>query len=350
MIFVGCDFHSRFQRIAMLDTEIGELIEQSLSHENGEAKQFYASLNAPARVGVESTGTTQWFERLLGELGHELWIGDAAQIRAMVIRKQKTDSRDAAHLLTLLMSDRFPRIWVPTPQDRDARQLIVHRQKLVRMRASIKNQLHGLTMSQGICRKTKLWSKQGRQELEVLPLEPWANLRRHELLRMLDQLESSVEELNRSVAHEASMREDATLLMTHPGIGPNIALAFVLTIGPADRFERSKQVVSYLGLNPKEYSSGGRQHLGRISKQGNMMMRWLLVEGAQSAVKYDAELRRDYLRLKFRRSSGIAIIAIARKLAIRMYWMLRTQADYAQLVRMQGSPRGTLVTDSSSSF
>lgn len=106
---------------------------------------------------------------------------------------------------------------------------------------------------------------------------------------MLDQLESSIQELNRSVAQEAKLREDATRLMTRPGIGPNIALALVRTIGPAERFERSKQIVSYPGLNPKEHSSSGRQHLGPISKQGNMMMRWLLVEGAQTAVKYDAE-------------------------------------------------------------
>jgi transposase len=345
MIYVGCDFHSRFQRIAMLDTETGELIERSLSHENGEAKQFYASLSTPARIGVEATSNTRWFECVATQLGHELWIGDAARIRAMVVRKQKTDSRDAAHLLDLLLTDRFPRIWVPSPQDRDTRQLIVHRQKLVRMRASIKNQLQSLIMSQGLCRRTKLWSTQGRKELEELRLEPWANLRREELLRMLEQVESSIGELDRSVAEEARAREDAMRLMTHPGVGATIALAFVLTIGPAERFERSKQVVSYLGLNPTEYSSGGRQHLGPISKQGNMTMRWLLVEGAHTAVRYDAELRRDYLRLKARRCSAIAIVAVARKLAIRMYWMLRSQTDYAQLVRMQGSPRGTVMTD-----
>jgi transposase len=345
MIFVGCDFHSRFQRIAMLDTETGELIERSLSHENGEVKQFYASVCTPARIGLEATSNTRWFERLAAELGHELWIGDAARIRAMVVRKQKTDPRDAAHLLDLLLTDRFPRIWVPSPHDRDTRQLIVHRQKLVRMRASIKNQLQSLTMSQGLCRRRKLWNTQGRKELEVLPLEPWAHLRREELLRMLDQMESSIGELDRAVVEEARTREDALRLMTHPGVGANIALAFVLTIGPAERFERSKQVVSYLGLNPTEYSTGGRQHFGPISKQGNMMMRWLLVEGAHTAVRYDAELRRDYLRLKVRRSSAIAITAIARKLAIRMYWMLRSHSDYPELVRMQGSPRGTVVTD-----
>ena len=132
--------------------------------------------------------------------------------------------------------------------------------------------------------------------------------------------------------------------MTHPSIGSLNALAFVLTVGPVARFERSKKLVSYLGLNPSEHSSGGRQRLGAISKQGNTMMRWLLIEAAQCAVRFDPELRQDYQRLKSRRGHAIAKVAIARKLAVRMYWMLRSGADYARLVRMQGSPRGTLVT------
>ena len=131
--------------------------------------------------------------------------------------------------------------------------------------------------------------------------------------------------------------------MTHPGVGPVTSLAFVLTLGPVERFARSKQVVSYLGLNPREHSSGGRQRLGAISKQGNPMMRSLLVEAGHTAARLDVELKQDYQRLKLRRGSGVAKVAIARKLAVRMYWMLRSQVSYAQLVRMQGSSRGTLV-------
>ena len=133
------------------------------------------------------------------------------------------------------------------------------------------------------------------------------------------------------------------LLMTHPGVGPVTSLAFVLTLGPVERFAR-RQVVSYLGLNPREHSSGGRQQLGAISKQGNPLMRSLLVEAGHTAARLDHELKQDYQRLKLRRGSGVAKVAIARKLAVRMYWMLRRQASYAQLVRMQGSPRATLVS------
>jgi len=343
MKILGCDLHTRYQQVAMLDEETGELVERRLEHESGEARAFYAALSAPVRVGIEATGHRRWFERMLGELGHQLWIGDAAQIRASMVRKQKTDARDAEHLLDLLLSDRFPRIWRPTLEERDLRQLVWHRQKLVWMRNAVGNQLHALAMGEGVCRKKKLFTKRGRVELESLKLGPWASHRRQELLEILDRLDESLHELDQAVEQQAEQNAKAVLLMTHPGVGPVTSLAFVLTIGPVGRFERSKQVVSYLGLNPREHSSGGRQRLGAISKQGNPMMRSLLVEAGHTAARLDTELRQDYQRLKLRRGSGVAKVAMARKLAVRMYWMLRNQASYAQLVRMQGSPRGTLV-------
>jgi transposase len=343
MKIIGCDLHTRYQQIAMLEEETGELVERRLEHESGEARAFYGALTGRVRVGIEATGHTRWFERMLGEMGHELWIGDAAQIRAMMVRKQKTDARDAAHLLELLLSGRFPRIWRPSLQERDLRQLVWHRQKLVWMRNAIGNQLHALAMGEGVCRKKKLFTKQGRVELEGLKLDPWASRRRQELLTMLDQLDRSLKEFDQAVSEQAKQNPAAMLLMSHPGVGPVTSLAFVLTLGPVGRFERSKQVVSYLGLNPREHSSGGRQRLGAISKQGNPMMRSLLVEAGHTAARLDHELRQDYQRLKQRRGSGVAKVAIARKLAVRMYWMLRSPASYAQLVRMQGSPWATLV-------
>ena len=158
MMIIGCDLHTRYQQIAMLDTETGEEVERRLEHENGEARAFYCALQGPVRVGIEATGHTHWFEAMLAELGHELWMGDAAKIRASVIRKQKTDARDAEHLLNLLRQDRFPQIWRPSPAERDLRQLVWHRQKLVWMRGAVKNQLHALAMGEGVCRKKKLFT------------------------------------------------------------------------------------------------------------------------------------------------------------------------------------------------
>jgi transposase len=343
MKIVGCDIHTRYQQVAMLDDDTGELVERRLEHANGEAKQFYARLTGPVRVGIEATGHTRWFERLLAELGHELWVGDAARIRAAEVRKQKTDARDAALLLELLLIGKFPKLWRPSNEERDLRQLLWHRQQLVWMRTSVGNQLHALAMGEGLCKKKQLFTKNGRCELQALHLDPWASRRREELLRMLDQLDASLRQFDEAVNEQASKNPDAVRLMTHPGVGPVTSLAFVLIVGPVNRFERSKQLVSYLGLNPSEHSSGGKQRLGAISKQGNPMLRGLLVEAGHTAARLDPELRQDYQRLRLRRGGSVAKVAIARKLAVRMYWMLRRQVNYTQLVRMQGSSRATLV-------
>src|ERR1700693_2419206 len=139
MKIIGCDFHPSYQQIAMVDIETGELWEGRLEHEKGEAQRFYQALQGAVRVGMEAVGNSQCFERMLAEMGHELWIGAAAQIRRLVVRQQKTDRRDAQHILDLLLDGRFPRLWVPSQQMRDVRQLLRHRQKLVEIRTQVKN-------------------------------------------------------------------------------------------------------------------------------------------------------------------------------------------------------------------
>jgi transposase len=319
--------------------------EKRLQHRT-EAEQFYRGLaGQQVRVGMEACGQYPWFERLLEELGIELWVGDAAKVRASVVRKQKTDRKDAEHLLKLLMQDRFPRIWVPSLEVRDVRQLLVHRHKQVQARTRTKNQLQAMALSQGVQKKYKLWTKAGRTELEQLPLLAYAAQRRKKLLEALDELEAEISELNRRVEEEAGQRPEAVLLMTHPGVGPVTGLAMVLTLGPAQRFESAKQVGSYFGLIPSEDSSGGKQRLGKISKQGNSFLRFLLVEAGQTAARYDPQLKRFYKRLAMRKNRSVAKVAVARKLATRLYLMLREGWTYAQLNQavMQVSPSHPVV-------
>jgi transposase len=162
MKIVGCDFHPSYQQIAVLDTETGEVQEKKLMHASGEAEKFYRELQGPALIGMEATGNSRWFELLVQRLGHELWIGDAAKIRASYVRKQKTDKRDAAHILKLLVEKRFPRLWVPDGQQRDMRQLLTHRHKLVSVRTRLKTELQHLALNQGVQKKRKLWNEKGR--------------------------------------------------------------------------------------------------------------------------------------------------------------------------------------------
>jgi transposase len=331
MLIIGCDFHPSFQQVAIFDNPSGEYQEKRLRHRQ-EAEEFYRSLvGQEVRIGMEACGHYPWFEGLLAECGHQLWLGDAGQIRASVVRKQKTDRRDAEQILRLLVEERFPRIWVPSLEERDARQLLMNRHKQVQARTRVKNQLQALALSQGVQRKRKLWTEQGRAELERLPLLPYAAERRQYLLRSLEQMNREIAELDRRVEAEARQRPAASRLMTHPGVGPVTALAMVLTVGPVERFATADQLSSYFGLIPREHSSGGRQQFGGISKQGNPFLRFLLVEAGQTAARYDTELGRFYRRLAVRKHRALAKVAVARKLATRLYWMLRKDWTYAQL-------------------
>jgi len=346
MIIIGVDYHPSFQQIAFFDQETREGGERRLHHSDGEAERFYRDLKqrgVSVRVGMEATGYSRWFERLLAELGFEVWIGDAAEIKRQRVRKQKTDRQDAQLLLKLLLENSFPRIWVPNPENRDLRQLLWHRHRLVQMRTRIMNQLQAVAMNEGKRWKKKLFSEQGRAQLEKLPLAPWANRRRKELLELLDRLDPKITELTAAVEQEANKRPEVLQLMTHPGVGSITGLAYVLVIGTPERFPCGKQIGSYVGLIPSEDSSAGRQRLGHISKQGNALLRFLLVEAAQAAARWNPDWRRRYAHLTMRREKRIAKVAMARKLAVRLYWMWRNGWQYSQLVEF-GSHAGKLVT------
>jgi transposase len=276
-------------------------------------------------------------------VGFELWIGDPAEIKAKRVKKQKTDRKDAQLLLKLMMEDRFPRIWVPSPENRDLRQLLWHRHRLVQMRTRIMNQLQALAMNEGRRWKSKLWSEQGRAELEKLALAPWASRRRQELLELLDRMTPTIEELTAAAEQEARKRPDVLRLMTHPGVGPLTALAYVLIIGTPSRFHRGKQIGNYVGMIPSEDSSGGKQRLGHISKQGNSLLRFLLVEAAQAAARNNPDWRRRYLHLAMRRHKSIAKVAMARRLGVRLYWMWRNRREYSPSMEF-GSYAGQLGT------
>jgi transposase len=341
MIIIGADYHPAFQQIAFVDSETGELNELRLGHRE-EAEKFYHELAAKGmkvRVGMEASGHARWFERLLAELQFELWMGDAAEVRSKRVRKQKTDRQDAQLLLRLLLEDRFPRIWVPSGENRDLRQLLWHRHRMVQTRTRLMNQLQAVALNEGLRRKKGLWREAGRKQLEGFRLAPWASRRRRDLLELLDRLNPTIAELSAAIEQEAEKCPAAQRLRTHPGVGSLTALAFVLIVGEAERFQCGKQIASYLGVVPSEESSGDRRRLGHITKQGNSLLRFLLVEAAQVTVRSDPEWRSKFFHLAMRRGRKIAKVAMARRLAVRLYWMWRHGWDYEQMKKF-GSHAG----------
>ena len=293
MMIIGCDYHPAFQQIAFVDTATGDCGERRLEHRE-EAENFYRELAAggiKVRVGMEASGQARWFERLLAELNFELWIGDATVIHAKRVRKQKTDRQDAQLILRLMLKDDFPQIWLPSWENRDLRQLLWHRHRMVQARTRIMNQLQAVAINEGLRCKKRLWRESGREQLEAFRLAPWASRRREDLLKLLDGLNPTIAELRQAIEQEVEKCPAAQRLRTHPGVGPLTALAFVLIIGRADRFQCGKQIASYLGLVPLEDSSGSRRRLGHITKQGSSMLRFLLVEAAQVTARSLPEWR-----------------------------------------------------------
>jgi transposase len=341
MKIIGCDYHPSFQTIAVYDSQTEQTSVYTLLHACGDAEGFYGGLKESAKIGLESCGNTLWFERLVVGLGHELKIGDAATIGRLAGREPKTNERDARHILALLRDGRFPEIARPRLEQRDLRQLVLHRHKLVQMRTRVMNELQHLALNQGLQLGRRLWTNAGQARFQALVLDPWAAQRRSDLQQLHQELNQKIAPLTEAIERQARQRAEVKLLMTHPGVGPITALVFVLTLLRADRFPRSKQVASYLGLVPRERSSGTRQRLGSITKQGNPMMRALLVEAGQSAARWDPELRQDYARLAHKKNRSIAKVMVARKLAVRLYWMLKTQQPYTRAGSHAGQPESS---------
>jgi transposase len=338
MRIIGCDLHAAQQTIAMLDRETGEIVERTLRHDGTAVRDFYAALPPPVVVGIEATGAMGWFLRLMEELGVTCAVGDPAKVRKVETRRQKHDRRDAALLLELLTEDRFPAIWMPPAELCDLRALLRHRDQWVRIRARVRNALQGLALAHGVRRGAGLWTREGQATLAALSLAPHAGHRRSELQALNDHLSEQIDALDQQVGEQARARPQARRLMTHPGVGPVTALATEVFLGDPSRFADAKALASYVGLIPSEYSSGARQRLGSLTKQGNPMLRFLWCEAAIHAVRRDAALGRFYRRKLQQKGLGKARVAVARKLGIRLWILLRDQIDYAEFCRRAPAP------------
>jgi transposase len=317
MKIVGCDLRARQQSIAMGDTETGVLTEKVLKHEGNAVREFYAALEGPVVVGMEATGAMQWFLELLEELGIQCRVGHPAKIRAAETRKQKHDRRDAEVILELLlMKDHFPEIGMPSTEQRDLRTLLRDRHQWVKIRTRLQHTLQAIALNHALREGRALWTAAGRRSLQDLSLPHYTAQRRDELLSLYTQLDERIQPLDKQVETEARQRLPARRLLTHPGVGPVTALATEVFLGDPHRFAGANRVASYIGMIPCEHSSGKRQRLGKLSKEGNSLLRYLWIEATLHAPVKDPELKRFYRRKLVQNGMGKARVATARKLGI----------------------------------
>ena len=333
MTFVGCDLHTRMQQVAVLDTGTGEVSEHRLAHEGTAVEEFYAALPRPVTVGIESTGYAVWFHTLMQRLGHTLLVGDAAKIRAMVVRKTKTDRRDALHSLDLLRHDRFPTIWVPDPATRDLRALLTHRMRLVRIRTMVKNGLQAIALNSRLACGSKLLRQAGLAQLQALALPPHTARRRDQSLELLAGLTTQIRELDDAITTAALGHPDAPRLITHPGVGALTALTTIVVLGPVSRFPTAstwsatsawRRPCTPRPRNITSAASPSRAARCFASSSGRpprMPPAWIPTSSGPTAP------------CVHRRGRPKAKVAVARKLLVRLFIMLRDQIDYDEFRR-----------------
>jgi transposase len=333
-IYIGVDFHARQQTVCYLKTETGELVTCELKHQDKElVRGFYAEFEGQVVVGLEASGYSPWFERLLEDLGCDVWLGHATEIRRRARWRQKSDRRDAELILDLMLHNEFPRLHRPAVQSREVLRMLRYRQKLIKMRTMSKNSLQALALQAGIARRSRLFTREGKQELATALMSPAMQWQRDHWWQLLQPLNEQLLETMAWLKAQSQDDVGVARLRTHPGIGLLTSLCLVHSLQPVDRFRNSRKVVAYGGFDPMVRSSAERAIYLGISKAGSRILRHLVVEAAQMAVRRDEELKRFYQCLAARRGRPKAKIAVARKLLIRAYIMLRDEIDYAEFRR-----------------
>jgi transposase len=345
-VYIGVDFHARQQTISYLTTKDGEVHQLVLEHEKPAAvRAFYEQFaGQPVVVGFESSGYAAWFEELLEELGCEIWIGHAADIRRFARRRQKNDRRDADLMLDLLVRGDFPRIHRYSAASREVLQQLRYRQKLVKMRTMVVNGLLFMASSRGVTLRSQLQSQRGQARMRQLALPPPLAQQRDELCQLLLELSSKLSKVQAWLESRAEQDVRVQRLRTQYGIGPLTGLCLTATLECPERFANGRKVTAYAGLDPTEDSSAERRRMGAISKQGSRLLRFYLVEAGQVAMRKDADLARVYQRVSRRGGHAKAKVAIGRRLLVRAFIMLRDEIDYAEFQRRgvaARSSRGT---------
>ncbi|MFQ5567630.1 MAG: IS110 family transposase [Paracoccaceae bacterium] len=331
MDYVGIDVHKRESQICIL-TDEGELIERRIPTERSRLATLLGD-RARARILIEASTESEWVARRLEAFGHEVVVADPnyTPMYANRSRRVKTDRRDARTLADACRLGAYRPAHRTSDAQRQVRAQLAVRDALVRTR------VRSIALVGALLRRDGMRVRSGNADgfvarVQVLQLPAPLRSTVAPLLALLETLNQHIRAADHGIAEIVHQDPTVRRLCTLPGVGPVTATAFVATLDEIGRFAGAHQVESYLGLVPREKSSGEKQHKGRITKAGNSRARWLLVEAAWSVLRSKRpsteELRTWALRIALRRGTRIAVVALARRLAGILYAMWRDRADY----------------------
>jgi len=330
-VYIGVDFHPHQQTVCWCDPATGEVKIQTLHHQNGEVQRFYQQL-PPAMIGMEATTQAVWFEQLLFDNHHQLRIGNPKLIRARATSRHKSDARDAELLFDLLRRDEFPTLWRRPRASTEVLEMLRLRHTLVRQRTQTYNRLQALAHAVGLP-KGRMHTSAYQIRLQQAEMPSVMRFHRQHLLDLLAHLHQQIHGLDTWLEQQAARHEQVQLLCTQRGVGPLTALAVVHTLGDVQRFTSARQSTAFVGLDPLERSTGGKQRFGAISKAGSPLTRFLLGQAAHLAARHDPYFKAFYQRLAKKKPKAVAKTATARKLLVKLTIMLRdhlTAQEFAE--------------------
>jgi len=320
---VGIDLHRRRSVIVRMAAETGQRLE-TVRIDNDPvalAAQIAKAGEAP-EVVLEATYGWYWAVDVLQDGGARVHLAHPLGVKGFAYRRVKNDERDAADLADLLRMGRLPEAWIAPPATRQLRELVRHRAKLVALRSGLKAQVHAVLAKQGVTvAVSDLFGVGGQQLLDQLRLDPAYNARVVSLRRLIDALTFEIDIVARRVAAQLAGHPGYRAVQAIDGVGPILAMVLVAEIGDVHRFPGPEQLCSWAGMTPKHRESDTKVHRGRITKQGNRLVRWAAVEAVQRL--RGGVIGQTRVRIGERRGANIGKVAAARKLLTLVYYGLR---------------------------
>lgn len=343
MNYIGIDLHRRFSQIDVYDDATDTEITQRLTNDQEEMRRFFQLFPPDSRVTVEATGNWYWLVDLLQQLQMDVALANPLQTKVIAHARVKNDKVDARMLNHLRRTNLLPTCWIPTPADRNQRDSLRVRLRLMQYRTQLRNAIRAILAKFNVnLMPYDIWRGTGRDALlsitkprdpnspEAQQLPPIYRLAINQYLWHADYLSDQIEAWEKAVDQQTVLSDDAERLMTFPGIGKLSALTILFETGPITRFPDAKRYAAYAGLVPKTISSADKHRHGHLCRQANMYLKRIFVESALHASHSshtDYRLIKYYQRTMKRKGKGIARIALARKIAGIVYHMLNDKID-----------------------
>jgi transposase len=334
MYFIGVDHHKQASVMTVLDEDGRELKNGRVFNLREKVERFLEGCH-PFTAVLEAGRASYVMADLLRELGGEVKMANALQVKAIAHARIKTDKRDSRTLAYLLRADLIPEIYQRGEWNRRAQRVMRMRTYWVRKQTEVKNKIRALLAQQNEevrvevgKREEGLFSLRGLEFLTKLPLEDPDKMVLEDLIQGYREIQAHLKKTDGIVRSLYGEIEEAARIDTVPGFATTLSVLVAVEIADVRRFARAADLHSYAGVIPSTHSSGERTYHGHITKQGNGWLRWAALEAVYPAIKKDLGLRSLYSRLAKRKGPNVAKIAVARRLLTIIYRVLTEKRGY----------------------